>query len=201
MALWPAGATTDETAFVINVARVYCADFSIDAVVAAHRAWESAGPRDPGRTTGSAGLLRAIAAGLVQHDPDERAGDAAALSRVSHPQPGDVDAAIAIADLTAHLVGGVGAIPRSSWCSRTHPSASGYAMSWAPRCISIGPACPRRARPETRSRWVWAVLQDTGFEDVLVTIVNRGGDADACAAVAGCLIGAHDGRDGPAPLA
>ena len=194
VALWPAGATTDETAFVINVARVYCADFSIDAVVAAHRAWESAGPRDPGRTTGSAGLLRAIAAGLVQHDPDERAGDAAALSRVSHPQPGDVDAAIAIADLTAHLVGGVGAdtavelvLQDSPIRKRVRDLVGRHAASRSgpPAHVGLG----RRHAPGG----VWAVLQDTGFEDVLVTIVNRGGDADACAAVAGCLMGARDG--------
>ncbi len=198
VALWPAGLPTDETAFVLNVIKVYGAGFSIDAVVAAHRAWESAGPRDPGRSTGSAGLLRAIAAGLVQRDPDERAGDAAALSRISHPQPGDVDAAVAIADLVAHLVGGVGAdtavelVLQDSPIRKRVRDLVGAALVVDPaRLPTSGSAS------DTLQVGVWAVVQDASFEDALVRIVNRGGDADACGAVAGCLMGA---RDGTAPI-
>ncbi len=194
VALWPPGTPTDETAFVLNVARVYGADFSIDAVVAAHRAWENAGPRDAGRTTGSAGLLRAIAAGLVQHDPHERAGDAAALSRISHPQPGDVDAAVAIADLVAHLVGGVGAdtavelVLQDSPIRKQIRDLLGRALhADKARLPTSGSAS------DTLLVGVWAVVHDASFEDVLVTIVNRGGDADACGALAGCLLGARDG--------
>lgn len=40
---------------------------------------------------------------------------------------------------------------------------------------------------------VWALLQPSSLEDVLVTIVNLGGDADTTAAVAGGLLGARHG--------
>jgi ADP-ribosylglycohydrolase len=40
---------------------------------------------------------------------------------------------------------------------------------------------------------VWAISQPRAFEDVLIAVVNRGGDADTTGAVAGGLLGARDG--------
>ena len=60
----------------------------------------------------------------------------------------------------------------------------------------------RQRRRENPSGWIvetmQAVLQaflDTGsFEDCLINVVNRGGDADTTGAIAGMLAGAHYGR-------
>jgi len=40
---------------------------------------------------------------------------------------------------------------------------------------------------------VWAISQPRAFEDLLIAVVNRGGDADTTGAVAGGLLGARDG--------
>ena len=40
---------------------------------------------------------------------------------------------------------------------------------------------------------VWALLQRRPLEDVLVEVVNLGGDADTTGAVAGGLLGVRDG--------
>jgi ADP-ribosyl-[dinitrogen reductase] hydrolase len=40
-----------------------------------------------------------------------------------------------------------------------------------------------------------AVVDDRGFENCLVDVVNRGGDADTTGAIAGMLAGAMYGRD------
>jgi ADP-ribosyl-[dinitrogen reductase] hydrolase len=66
----------------------------------------------------------------------------------------------------------------------------------------------RARRRENPSGWVVETLQavlqallDTGsFEDCLVDVVNRGGDADTTGAIAGMLAGALYGPDGPNSL-
>ncbi len=58
---------------------------------------------------------------------------------------------------------------------------------------------PRRENPsgwivETMQAVLQAVVDDSGFEDCLVDVVNRGGDADTTGAIAGMLAGALYGR-------
>ena len=48
---------------------------------------------------------------------------------------------------------------------------------------------------ETLQAVLQALLQNTGFEDGLVDVVNRGGDADTTGAIAGMLFGALYGAD------
>jgi ADP-ribosyl-[dinitrogen reductase] hydrolase len=46
---------------------------------------------------------------------------------------------------------------------------------------------------ETLQAVLQALLRDAGFEDGLVDVVNRGGDADTTGAIAGMLFGARYG--------
>jgi ADP-ribosyl-[dinitrogen reductase] hydrolase len=41
----------------------------------------------------------------------------------------------------------------------------------------------------------WALLNSNSFEEALLAVINRGGDADTCGAVAGALCGAYYGLE------
>lgn len=70
--------------------------------------------------------------------------------------------------------------------------------------VSAQPQCTYRGRRrENPSGWIvetmqavlQALMQTDNFEDCLVDVVNRGGDADTTGAIAGMLAGAYYGRE------
>ena len=197
--------------------------FTLEAAADRMLTWYQAGPRDVGGTTaaalaafrtnrdprisgaavadramaaGNGSLMRALATGLVRTDPAQRAAEARALSAVTHADRRCVDACVAYCDLLAHLLddvepldavtdviehSDVGIDVRQALANAADPNlpagkldTSGYVLA-------------------TLQVATWAVCQPGTLGDVLIEIVNLGGDADTTGAVAGGLLGAHHG--------
>ncbi|MFN2504291.1 MAG: ADP-ribosylglycohydrolase family protein [Acidimicrobiales bacterium] len=220
---WRAGQGTDDTDLAYAVARSYVEGYSLSRVADHFLAWHAGGPRDVGGTTaaslrqlrvtgcpelsgfatvasgrpnsaGNGSLMRCLATGLVRHDPEQRRAEAVDVSAVTHADRRCTQACVAYCDLVDHLIEGteaeaaVGAVLNHSPIGNEVRSAIAQAPS-------------RRAEDLDTSGFVlatlqvgvWALLQPSSLEDVLVTIVNLGGDADTTAAVAGGLLGARHG--------
>ncbi len=186
-------------------------------------AWYQAGPRDIGGTTaaalsvyqakrdprtsgvavaeramaaGNGSLMRALATGLVRTAPAQRAAEARQLSAITHADPRCVDACVAYCDLIAHLLDDVEPL-----------DAVTDVIDHSPVGIDVRQALANAADANLQAEKldtsgyvlatlevaVWAVCQPATLEDVLVEIVNLGGDADTTGAVAGGLLGARHG--------
>lgn len=186
-------------------------------------AWYQAGPRDVGGTTaaalsayqanrdprtsgaavadramaaGNGSLMRALATGLVRTDPAQRATEARQLSAVTHADRRCVDACVAYCDLVAHLLDDVEPLDAVTEIIehghvgidvRQALAAAADATLPAERLDTSGYVLA------TLKVAVWAVCQPGTLEDVLIQIVNLGGDADTTGAVAGALLGARHG--------
>jgi ADP-ribosyl-[dinitrogen reductase] hydrolase len=194
-----AGQGTDDTDLTWAVAAAYLDGYTLEGAADRMLAWHQTGPRDVGGTTaaalaayrtsrnarasgaavadrpmaaGNGSLMRALPTGLVRPDPARRVAEARELSAVTHADRRCVDACVAYCDLTACLLDGAGLplLPAAKL------DTSGYVLA-------------------TLQVAVWAICQPGTLEDVLVEIVNLGGDADTTGAVAGGLLGARHGHD------
>ena len=188
-------------------------------------AWYQAGPRDIGGTTaaalsayqagrnpttsgaavadramaaGNGSVMRALATGFVRTDPAQRAAEARQLSAITHADRRCVDACVAYCDLVAHLLDGVEPLDAVTDIIehghvgvdvRQALAAAADATLPAERLDTSGYVLA------TLQVAVWAVCQPGTLEDVLIQIVNLGGDADTTGAVAGGLLGARHGSE------
>lgn len=219
---WRPGQGTDDTDLAWVVAKTYLDGYSLRRAAEGMLAWYDGNPVDVGATTaaalselrrsgdprrsgevaarqmplaaGNGSLMRCLATGLVRCDPGVRRREAADLSAITHADPRAVDACVAYVELVAELVRGA------------HPQAAIEAVvadaslrSDVRRTIADAPG--RNADDldtsgfvlATLSVAVWALMRPGSFEDVLVEVVNLGGDADTTGAVAGGLLGARHG--------
>jgi ADP-ribosyl-[dinitrogen reductase] hydrolase len=219
---WRPGQGTDDTDLAWAVAKAYVDGYSLRRVAKGMLSWYERGPSDVGATTamaleeyartldprrsgqraakrphlgaGNGSLMRALATGLVRTDPRQRFQEAAEISAVTHADPRAVHACVAYVELVAQLM--EGASPETAVESvLAHRSLRGDVRR-------VMAAAPGLAAAEldtsgfvlaTLSVAVWALLRPGPFEDVLVEVVNLGGDADTTGAVAGGLLGVHHG--------
>jgi ADP-ribosyl-[dinitrogen reductase] hydrolase len=175
-----------------------------------HRYMESGDPARAGAGQGSAGngsLMRCIPTGLLRSDPVQRRMESKAISAVTHNDLDCQDACAAYNEMVAALVDGrspdeavqaaldmpglrakvldsiqrgmqvdlADAYARGDQCPTGYPpSASGYVL----HSLALSVAAVRDPRP---------------LEDVLVDVVNLGGDTDTNGAICGGILGARDG--------
>ena len=142
--------------------------------------------------------MRALATGLVRSDPSRRADEARQLSAVTHADPRCVDACVAYCDLVAHLLDGVE--PLDAVTEIIEHGHVGVAVRQVLAAAADATLPAERLDTSgfvlaTLKVAVWAVCQPGTLEDVLIQIVNLGGDADTTAAVAGGLLGARHGSE------
>lgn len=215
---WAPGAPTDDTDLTLALAEAYAAGFTLEGAADRFLAWYKAGPRDVGGTTASAlkhygahrdpvasgrrdersaangSLMRTLPVALARSDPGRRRREAAAVSAITHAEPRCIDACRAYCDLADALLRNLtpaDALASVLEDSSLHASVR-EVMRRAPRL--------RPAQLDTTGYVLgtlgvatWALMQPMRFEDALIAVVNRGGDADTTGAVAGGLLGVRDG--------
>jgi ADP-ribosyl-[dinitrogen reductase] hydrolase len=219
---WRPGQGTDDTDLAWAVAKAYVDGYSLQRAARGMLAWYEGGPADVGTTTaaalgeyrrshdprrsgqlaakqlelsaGNGSLMRALPTGLVRTDSHQRRREAAELSAVTHADPRAVDACVAYVELVAQLM--EGAAPEAAVESvLADDSLRGdvrQVMADAPE-LAAGALDTSGFVLATLSVAVWALLRPGSFEDVLVEVVNLGGDADTTGAVAGGLLGVNHG--------
>ena len=193
----------------------------VDAVVRGFVSWYASGPSDVGATTaqafgrlargvepGSAGiadpraqangsLMRCLPTGLARRDAGRRRPEARRLSALSHASPVCQDACAAYCDVASALVDGAGVEEAlRAPDGRPHATEAVQAVLDDP---ALGSGAPVPFHP---GGWVltalriavWALRQtDRSLEDLLVEVINLGGDSDTNGAIAGGLLGCRDG--------
>lgn len=215
---WEPGEFTDDTqmAFALAEALLEAEGYDPDTVWRWFRAW-SLGARDIGATTrgalhhthwrdvprsigrgaGNGALMRAfVLAALLLDEPDEVARDIVlAQAALTHTDPAaGWGAWIAVAMCRTAIEGGdpfatldtvVAALPDDV--------RDGFAPLLTPDWS------PDQPHPSNGSVWgclaeaVWALRTTSSFEEAVVVAVDRGGDTDTVACVAGALAGARYG--------
>lgn len=220
---WRPGQGTDDTDLTWAVAAAYIDGYSLRSAAERMLAWYETRPPDIGNTTaaalsvykadrnprtsgvaaarspmgaGNGSLMRALPTALVRPDAGQRAVEARELSAVTHADVRCVDACAAYCDLAAHLIEGVD--PDDAIGEVLDDSTIGGETRAA---IIEGAAAGLTAEALDTSGFVlatlqvavWALCQPGTLEEVLVEIVNLGGDADTTGAVAGGLLGARHG--------
>lgn len=149
-----------------------------------------------GDSCGNGSLMRALPAGLVRADPGRRRRETAEISAVTHAHPKCVDSCIAYNEIAAALL--EGADPKQAL-------DAGRALDLHPKVRQTLYICAERPVDSLLTNGyvihslgcaVWAIQQPPDFEEILVALVNRGGDADTLGAIAGGLLGIIVGADG-----
>lgn len=217
---WRPGQGTDDTDLAYAVAATYAEGYSLDRLATAFCAWYAGGPRDVGGTTsaalrrlrttgrpdlsgdavvgpnsaGNGSLMRCLATGLVRSDPRQRRMEAVEISAVTHADRRCTQACAAYCDLVSHLVEGATPNHAVEEVLRSSPMGADVRLAVAGAGgLDVDELDTGGYVLATLQVGVWALLQRRSFEDVLVDVVNRGGDADTTAAVAGGLLGVRDG--------
>ena len=217
---WRPGQGTDDTDLAYALAVSYAEGYSLGRVGAAFSAWYAGGPRDVGGTTGAAlrrlratgrpelsghavlgpnsagngSLMRCLATGLVRRDPRQRRLEAVEVSAVTHADRRCTQACAAYCDLVAYLVEGATPDHAVEEVLRSSPMGADVRLAIAGAGELVVDELDTSGYVlATLQVGVWALLQRRGLEDVLVDVVNQGGDADTTAAVAGGLLGVRDG--------
>jgi len=218
---WRPGQGTDDTDLAYAVARAYAEGYSLDRVARGFLDWyrgrpcdiggttaaalaELAGGRDPamsghvveGRSmsAGNGSLMRCLATGLVRTDPSQRRREAVAISAVTHSDRRCTQACVVYCDLVALLLEEATPAEAVAAVLASSPMGDDVAHAVATAGELAGEDLDTSGYVlATLQVGVWALLQPRPAEDVLVEVVNLGGDADTTAAVAGGLLGVRDG--------
>lgn len=220
---WRPGQGTDDTDLAVAVARAYAEGYSLDRVGRHFLAWYRSGPRDIGGTTraalaeldhsgdpatsghhvagramsaGNGSLMRCLATGLVRREPSRRRIEAVEVSAVTHADRRCTQACAAYCDLVAYLLDGASPAEAVDQVLASSPMGDDVASAVAAAGgMRPGDLDPGGYVVSTLQVGVWALLQRRPLEDVLVDVVNLGGDADTTGAVAGGLLGVRDGAE------
>lgn len=211
------GQVTDDTTMALALGEAILADGGRVEPLSCARAfdaWMRAKPVDIGNTVrrnliafrksgspvaspsahdaGNGALMRVLPVALATFGQDEAAVRAAveAQAHVTHHNPDSDAACLFLALAVQDALAGA-------------PLPQLYRRRIAPFVAAYPAFAYRMRRRENPSGWVVETLQavlqallDTGsFEDCLIDVVNRGGDADTTGAIAGTLAGALYGRE------
>lgn len=213
---WAPGQGTDDTALTWAVVSGYLESDSGDHIAHIARAflaWYESDPKDIGNTTGSAlarlyrdrdrsssgmmgkwsrgngSLMRALPTALIRVDASVRMAESASISSVTHAEAHCVDSCVAYNEIAAALL--MGAVPAEAISHARsldlHPDVlAGLAV---PASRDVTELCTDGYVISGLRCAVWAIQQNESLEEVLVALVNRGGDADMIGAIAGGLLG------------
>jgi ADP-ribosylglycohydrolase/fructose-1,6-bisphosphatase/inositol monophosphatase family enzyme len=212
-----AGQPTDDSEMAFALARAIVARGDYDAAAAfeAYRAWHATSPFDLGRTTEAAllghplpdsqangSLMRVCPLGILAHArPAAQAAEwARADAALTHPHVVCRDATAAYVVALAHAVGhGTGPVAcyeaALRWCHEA--GAAAPVIEALERAVVEAPACEGESQGlvlVALQNAFYELLHASSFEAGVVTTVQRGGDTDTNAAVAGALLGAVHGR-------
>ena len=220
---WRPGQGTDDTDLTWAVVRGYLeADGaeSLQSIGQAFLEWFDTDPRDVGRTTeealtrlresgdpttsgpdrerscGNGSLMRALPTALVRSDAERRRAESAQISAITHAHPRCIDSCIAYNEMAAALLEGARpseAIARAQALD-LHPDVQGALE--IPENRSVTSLSTKGYVIDSLLCATWAIQQPGSLEDVLVALVNRGGDADTSGAIAGGLLGIIHGEAG-----
>lgn len=212
---------TDQNLAVVDAYVAHDGRFDLDDTAMRLLAWYRSGPRDVGTTTARAlrrldigtgptesgccadtsitngSLMRALGPGIAHRDhPDQRHRAAATLSAITHAHPVCVAACVVYADLTAGLLAGhapadllVDVTAGYLWPA---PIRDALTTAHAGLTDDLGGTGGAVDSLQLATSALVTAERD-GLEATLVDIVNRGGDADTNAAIAGGLLGARHG--------
>lgn len=161
----------------------------------------SSGAGEGARGNGS--LMRTLPIGLARSDPDRRRAEAAAISRITHDDRECVDACIVHCELASALLEGCSpteAVGRATIESSVAAVADAVGRGAA---RSLGDAIAAGQVPEVHgnagyvldslSIAVAALVDPRPAAEILIDVVNLGGDADTTGVIAGGLLGVRDG--------
>jgi len=206
-----AGQPTDDSEMALTLARAIVREKRYDAVkvLDGYRAWLTSRPVDVGMTTerglcgivtseseSNGSLMRVSPIGIsAAGDPALAARTARDESMLTHANAICLEACAAFCAAIAAGVAGA---------SRAEMIEAAAAHSKGPAHEAVKRAAKGVAPTDffTHPGWVLLALQNAfyclhelEFEEALVQTVGRGGDTDTNAAIAGALLGAHQGRD------
>jgi ADP-ribosyl-[dinitrogen reductase] hydrolase len=211
-----AGSVTDDTTMTLALGRAILEDGRVEALSCARAfdGWMRSKPIDIGNTVrrnlitfrqtgrpeappsehdaGNGAVMRVLPVALATLGRDEETVQAAtrAQAHVTHNNPASDAAAEFLALAVQDAIRGENL--RGLYRRRIKPFIERHpAFAFRPR---------RRENPsgwvvETMQAVLQALLDSGSFEECLVNVVNRGGDADTTGAIAGMLAGALYGRD------
>ena len=197
-------------------------DAVLDACGRHFLAWYRSGPKDIGGTTSGAlgrlrrtndpassgnsdpeaqangSLMRCIPTAVYRKDdPDRLTEETVAISAITHASPVARESCLLYNRAVASLINGVDVRTAIT------DAINGLDGTVVGRIASSRLEAPVDSpMPWQRGGWVltaldialWAALQtDRSAEDLLVEIINKGGDADTNGAIAGGILGARDG--------
>jgi ADP-ribosyl-[dinitrogen reductase] hydrolase len=217
---WRPGQGTDDTDLAYAVALAYAEGYSLEQVAHGFLSWYRGRPRDVGGTTaaalaemargtdpalcghrvagprsaGNGSLMRCMATGLVRAATSERRMEAVAISALTHADRRCTQACAVYCDLVSLLVEGAAPAEAVEAVLASSPMGDDVAEAVAAAAgLSAAELDPSGYVLATLQVGVWALQQLRPLEDVLVDVVNLGGDADTTGAVAGGLLGVRDG--------
>lgn len=188
---WALGRPRDFGHLTRGVLRAY---LDSPPVPASRTIWEKAG-RKP-EFNGALSRAAAIGAALP-HDPDRRCASAIAASGMTHPAPVALACAVALADGVAAALASqdpLEAALAGAWHDATAAALEEVRSGWQPGGSDWN--SHERSHPlKTIQAAFWACRREAGFEEALLDLIHRGGDADTHGAAAGALLGALHGAD------
>jgi ADP-ribosyl-[dinitrogen reductase] hydrolase len=213
-----AGQPTDDSEMALALARaiIGAGGYDADAAMDAYRAWHHTSPFDLGRTTEAAllgapiadsqangSIMRASPLGVFAHARNAR--QAAEWARrdaaLTHPHAVSADATAAYVVALAHSIGyGTGPVACHEAALRwAHEAGANAAVIESlERATVEAPDCEGETQGFALialQNAFYELLHASSLEAAVVTTVQRGGDTDTNAAVAGALLGAVYGRN------
>jgi ADP-ribosyl-[dinitrogen reductase] hydrolase len=188
---WVSGRPRDFGHLTRGILRKYRA---VPPVIASRMMWEGAG-RMP---EFNAALSRACAVAIaIPGDRDLRLASVLAASAMTHPAPVCLSAALCVSEgLAASITGKdpLSAARSSALDDRVSAALECVADRWSPGGDSWNGH--ERGHPlKTLQAAFWAAGRDGTFEDILLSLIHEGGDADTHGAVGGAFLGAREGSD------
>jgi len=215
-----AGQPTDDSELALMLARTLVRDrrFDKDAVFSSYLEWYRSGPFDIGGTTQAAlgggnpnvesqangSLMRISPLGIFgAHCPRQAAAWAREDSRLTHPHQVCRDACAIFVTAIATAIGSE-ATPRACFEAALNEAEQGGADATVCDALKKAHDLPPEVCDEDNQGWVLIALQNAFYqllyavnlEEGVVETVQRGGDTDTNAAIAGALLGAVHGREG-----
>lgn len=138
--------------------------------------------------------MRCLATGLVRRHRPTRRAEAVAISAITHADRRCTQACVAYCDLVAYLLEGASPDQAVEEVLASSPmGADVYQAIAGAGALDVVELDTSGFVLATLQVGVWALCQRASLEETLVEVVNRGGDADTTAAVAGGLLGVRDG--------
>lgn len=179
-----------------NMTRDACENllFGYNFERAGRDAWEA---RPPGMRMGNGSLARAAPTGLFRYPDNMRLiGESRVISGITHYDERCKLSCVALNLAIQHLllVGVDGLLDELIEYVEPRNTVIGYALRAIP---TLRPSELRTSGyvVDTLQSALWAAIYCDEFEEGLVLLVNRGGDADTVGAVAGALLGTRFGID------